>query len=252
MQNNKTRNVNGFTLVELAVSLLIIGLLTAGALKGRALLDNARVASFMSELDAIEMAHINFVNLYGELPGDLRASGVLPGCGADNANFCAGGNQDGAIGTIATATGINTSLSVEHAMYWKHLVLSKFYTGLDPTVDINDADNMERGVTHPMIYRNTVLDIIHLTRSGCAGLECNEGPTYRLQPDFFRHTGVVGEGAIKPLYAERIDRKLDDGLPDTGRVQAESQSSECDVGRVYNSQNDSYNCVMFFQIGHGS
>ena len=247
MQIKHRQGVQGFTLVELAISLLIIGLLTAGALKGQAIVENARVAGFISELDAVNKAHISFVNTYGELPGDVDAPYVVPGCEADNDNFCFGGNQDGAIGTIASGTNINTSASVEHAMYWKHLVLGGFYTGLNPVVDVRNNDNMVRGETHPMIYRRTVLDIIHLTRDNCT-LECNEGPTYRLQPDFFNYSGVVGEGAIKPLYAQKIDSKLDDGSSDAGMVQAESVSSECDEGRVYNTDKSAYNCVMFFQI----
>ncbi|HCQ71568.1 MAG: hypothetical protein CL570_07165 [Alphaproteobacteria bacterium] len=248
MKMLKFRSAQGFTLVEIAISLLIIGLLTAGVVKGREVVEIAQMSGLLSGLEATTKAHVSFVNVYGELPGDIDAPYVVPGCEADNTNFCFGGNQDGAIGTIATTSAISTSSNVEHAMYWKHLVLGGFYTGLDPTIDVRNNVNMVRGETHPMIYRRTVLDIVHMTRSGCAGLECNEGPTYRLQPDFFNYTGAIGEGAMKPLYAQRVDRKLDDGMPDTGMVQAEAVSSECDAGRIYNIDNDSYNCVMFFQI----
>ena len=231
MQNNKTRNVNGFTLVELAVGLLIIGLLTAGALKGQAIVENARVAGLVSGLDAVKKAHISFVNTYGELPGDIDAPYVVPGCEEYHPNFCLGGNQDGAIGTVMTSEHINTWNSHEHAMYWKHLVLGGFYTGLDPTVDVRNQANLERGVTHPNLYRRTVLEVIHLTKSGCDPQWCqHEGPTYRFQPDFLNYSAAEGEGAIKPLYAQKVDRKLDDGDGNTGMVASEPPAGVCREG----------------------
>ena len=64
------RNSKGFTLVELAVVLVIIGIILGAVLKGGDLIDNAKEKQFKSEVSALTVAFYNYQDKYGRLPGD--------------------------------------------------------------------------------------------------------------------------------------------------------------------------------------
>ncbi len=64
----------GFTLVELAIVLTIIGLLIGGILKGQQLITNARVTAQMAQVQGVEAATTTFNDTYQGLPGDLTTA----------------------------------------------------------------------------------------------------------------------------------------------------------------------------------
>jgi prepilin-type N-terminal cleavage/methylation domain-containing protein len=67
----------GFTLVEIAIVLVIIGLLIGGVLRGQELLNSARVNSIASQQSAISTAYYGFIDRYRTMPGDLTAPQAL-------------------------------------------------------------------------------------------------------------------------------------------------------------------------------
>jgi prepilin-type N-terminal cleavage/methylation domain-containing protein len=83
-------NKQGFTLVELALVLVIVGLLITGVLKGEALIENARVKKLVNEKDSVAAAYFTFYDRYGQYPGDESLASAPPG---DTYN----GNNDGLI-----------------------------------------------------------------------------------------------------------------------------------------------------------
>jgi prepilin-type N-terminal cleavage/methylation domain-containing protein len=88
------RSEAGFTLVELAIVMIIIGLLIAGVLKGQALIQNAQVTATVAQDKAIEAATTTFKDTYNMLPGDITSPNTkLPNCGA--APCLTAGNGDG-------------------------------------------------------------------------------------------------------------------------------------------------------------
>ena len=69
------KHQSGFTLIEIAIVLLIIGLLLGGVMKGQALINSARVRAIANDLSGIEAAWVSFRDRYRSLPGDFpRAS----------------------------------------------------------------------------------------------------------------------------------------------------------------------------------
>ena len=68
------RNQSGFTLVEIAIVLVIIGLLLGGILKGQELVQNARVRNLADQQNAVQAAYFAFQDRYRALPGDYAAA----------------------------------------------------------------------------------------------------------------------------------------------------------------------------------
>ena len=88
----------GFTLVELAIVMIIIGLLISGILKGQELVESARVAATVTQIKGIDAAISTFRDKYQALPGDIANPGArLPECAAYPGPIgCnVGGNGDG-------------------------------------------------------------------------------------------------------------------------------------------------------------
>ena len=100
------RRQTGFTLIEIAIVLVIIGLLLGGVLKGQELITSARVRNLISQQDGIKAAYFGFLDRFRALPGDYSQAST------NIANVAAGanGNGNGQIRTVSWATpSTNTS-----------------------------------------------------------------------------------------------------------------------------------------------
>lgn len=89
--NRLKKSQAGFTLVEIAIVLVIIGLLIGGVLKGQAMVQNAKVKRVVKQADEFRAAVMTFYDKYGVYPGDENLAAIPPN-GAD-----AEGNGNGQI-----------------------------------------------------------------------------------------------------------------------------------------------------------
>ena len=89
----------GFTLVEIAIVMVIIGLLIGGVLKGQAMIENAKAKRVVKQADELRAAVMTFFDRYGVYPGDENLANVPPG-GGD-----AAGNANGQMGNTAAERG---------------------------------------------------------------------------------------------------------------------------------------------------
>ncbi|MDD5401212.1 MAG: prepilin-type N-terminal cleavage/methylation domain-containing protein [Sulfurimonas sp.] len=99
----------GFTLVELSIVLVIIGLLIGGVLKGKAMIDSTKQKRVKADVDGIVAAVYAYQDRFGALPGD-NPSPVTAGCAAGNGN-----------GLIETAA--------EQICAWRDLITAGFVAG---------------------------------------------------------------------------------------------------------------------------
>lgn len=76
-------NQQGFTLVEIAIVLVVIGLLLAGVMKGTALIQQAKVKNVIQQVDSFRVASLTFFDRFGQLAGDENLQNIP--AGDDNA-----------------------------------------------------------------------------------------------------------------------------------------------------------------------
>src|SRR5438874_13123227 len=111
---NSVRKAQGFTLVEIAIVLVIIGLLLGGILKGQEMITQAKIKNVIADFSGISAAYYGYVDRYKKISGDDPCAGAGAGltvgnCGTTTASWtgATGGNGNGQVGGIynsATAT----------------------------------------------------------------------------------------------------------------------------------------------------
>ena len=111
------RYARGFTLIEIAIVLVIIGLLLGGVLKGQELITGARVRNLISQQDGIKAAFFGFQDRYRALPGDYAAAST------NIAGVVVTGNGNGRI-EAGGAGAIH-----EEILVWNHLTAAGFLNG---------------------------------------------------------------------------------------------------------------------------
>lgn len=101
-----------FTLVEVAIVLVIIGLVMGGVFKGQALIDSARVRAVAAEMSGFQAAWLAFTERYRAIPGDFsRADAQID-------SDARPGNGNGRLDSAGERAGV-----------WQHLALAGFIKG---------------------------------------------------------------------------------------------------------------------------
>lgn len=125
-----SRSRRGFSLLELSISLLVVGILIAGIVTAFELVENAKVNTFISELNSYKTAYTIFKDQYGQPPGDFNRAYQIWGskCSTSeysgNTALCNGGG-DGYIYYLYTGlSGTFYPTSDENRFAWKHLQLA--------------------------------------------------------------------------------------------------------------------------------
>jgi prepilin-type N-terminal cleavage/methylation domain-containing protein len=189
----------GFTLVEIAIVLVIIGLLLGGVLKGQEMITNAKVRNLADQGSAIKAAYFAFQDRYRALPGDYaQATNNINGATANG-----GGNGQ-----------INTTQ--ERGLVWQHLAAAGFITGSYDGLPVN-AGNAGWTCVSTSCPSNAFGGTLNLGFGSEAG--GTTGTTHELW---------TGRNIPVDAIAE-LDRKTDDGVPGTGNFQ-NGQSGNANPG----------------------
>ena len=187
----------GFTLIEIAIVLVIIGLLLGGVLKGQELITSARVRNLISTQDGVKAAYFGFLDRFRALPGDYTAATTnINGVAATAA--CGNGNGNGN-GRIETTNN-------ENVLAWEHISKAGFING---TYTCAAAESSTTTPVNPYGVR------MQLIYDGVYGITSG-GAT--------RHNLKTGPQIPVEIIAE-VDRKIDDGAPYTGGFQFSAYSA---------------------------
>lgn len=185
-----TRNQSGFTLIEIAIVLVIIGLLLGAVLKGQEMIENGKVRNAVNDMNSVVAARLAYVERYRRQPGDDGPLATVTARGGQWAVVTQGGDNDGVydITQAQTFTGAG-----ENDNFWQHLRAAGLLTG-------SPAD--AGAAAQP---RNAFGGLIGITQTGVTGMV--GGP-------------AVCMGSVPGKHAQALDTQLDDGVPNTGTVQA--------------------------------
>ncbi len=187
------RQEKGFTLVEIAIVLVIIGLLLGGILKGQELINSARVRNMADMNSGVQAAYYGFIDRYRRVPGDWNNTAATTAIGEVIAG---GGDDSGAIDNPPAA-----QWDEPNAM-WEQLSKSGFiqgaYAGTAATVPTANNNLTPLNAFNSNIVLGRTPDYL------------GSGGNVRLNMSLGRRIPVD--------IAQELDIKLDDGVPDTGVV----------------------------------
>jgi len=220
----------GFTLIELAIVLVVIGLIVGGVLVGQDLIRAAGVRATISQIEKYNTAANTFREKYGYLPGDIPAQPAAQ-FGFQARGTCPGqGDGNGIIeGFLACGVEPWSQAGGETVMFWvdlstAHLIDGGFNTAT-PTSDIGTAITV---TSTPNL--NAFLPAAKMGRGNYiyvyAGSFWAGGVTGSNYYGLSAVTAINDEGpppsspALTVQEAYAIDSKIDDGFPQTGNVVA--------------------------------
>ena len=122
MHNINIQKQRGITLVEIAIVLVIIGLLLGGILKGQELITSARVRNIADQNSGIQAAYFGFIDRYRQIPGDMTLASAKQAIG----------NQmpDSAVDSTTPGNGrIDQGDFKEASNVWAQLAAAQFIQG---------------------------------------------------------------------------------------------------------------------------
>jgi len=218
--------INGFTLIEIAIVLVIVGLLLGGVLKGQEMIRAAQVRNLISEQQGIKAAFYGFQDRYRSLPGDYASANSNINCGA---TACRNGDGNGRI-EIHNAAGIHESTIV-----WSQLAAAGFLNG---SYDPAGADNEPDDTNSPKNPYSIFLQLAYDDNYGAGTLPS-------------KHNLKTG-GQIPAALIAEVDRKIDDGLPYGGSFQfspyaptgsTAPTAAACITGTAWNILGEESNCA---------
>ena len=182
---------SGFTLVEIAIVLVIIGLLLGGVLKGQELITQAKIKNVANDINGLSAAVYGYQDRFKKLPGDDNAATTRwTGTSNGNGNGVVEGCYNG--DTSCTGGVTVTPLPDESLRFWQHLRLSGFVGG-----------NASGTLSAAMLQQNAF--------GGYLGIQ----------------TGAYGNASLNVCsanipgkVASALDSSMDDGVPNTGQLRS--------------------------------
>lgn len=183
------RRQSGFTLIEIAIVLVIIGLLLGGILKGQELINSARVKNLAADFRNIPVFIYGYQDRFRALPGDDAAANTHVTGGTVATTGATPGNG------VINGLWNSTTETHETYLFWQHVRLA----GLAPgSTTVGAADFVPRNAAGGQIGVQSAAPFSTMTTG--AYFICSDG--------------------ISGQFARQLDVQMDDGVSNTGSVQA--------------------------------
>jgi len=235
----------GFTLVELAIVMIIIGLLIGGILKGQELIANSQVTATIAQVKGIDAAVSTFRDKYSALPGDMVSTNRLANCTAAPCSKTAA--ADGRItGASVTAAGGAPAANRESVIAFAHLAASDLLSGIDAI-----GGTVTFGSNLPEAKVGGGFTGIEYSTGNLTQTANGAVPGHYLVLNGQSLAVGTTSGDLATARAAQMDRKLDDGSPSSGSVRA-TTSSNCTTGSgatiTYDEDNSVGRCAVYFRV----
>ena len=228
----------GFTLIEMSIVLVIIGLIVGGILKGQELINSAREKNIITQLDQARAAVNTFEDKYQALPGDFGDANNRIAPNSEN------GNDNGEIGAAVAnaAADVDTAMNDgENQTFWNHLLLADLIGGGVPDIDgtIAAVSSFGDGPLPEIAIPSAGLTMGLVTHTGQTGTgnEGDDRTTHYMRPIIFTAADTPGP-IFTPQEAAQMDIKTDDGIAYQGTTRTALTGTGCGTpaGADYTAQ----------------
>lgn len=190
----------GFTLVEIAIVLVIIGLLLGGILKGQEMITQAKIKNVVADFSGISAAYYGYQDRYRAIPGDDPNAGTRwASAGSGNGDGVVAGTYNDPTCPVTVAPSTTTpSTTPESCLWWDDLRRSGFVAG--------------NGGKQPF---NAVAGLLGVQTGNAGGSTALGG-----------FSGLIVCSANLPdKIAIAVDTQMDDGMIATGTVRGQLQTA---------------------------
>jgi prepilin-type N-terminal cleavage/methylation domain-containing protein len=199
MKTISRNRLTGFTLIEIAIVLVIIGLLLAAVLQGQEMINSAKVKNLATDFRQIPVYIYSYLDRFRELPGDdPRVVANVTGTLATSPAGVQGNSVINGLWNSSTSTD-------ESFLFWQHVRLAGLAAG--PT-DIANPSYIPRNADN-----------------GIMGIQSNVGFVTITAPTAMTGTYIICSEGILGKFVKQLDVTLDDGETSTGSVRAVLQSA---------------------------
>ena len=187
-----SRLQSGFTIIEVAITLVVVGLMFGSVLKAQEMITQAQIKNVIADLSGLAAAHSGYQYRYRALPGDDRNAGVRwagpPAASSGDGNGIVSGTYNNGGATCAN--------SVEACAWWSHLRHAGFVSGSGPAQPLNAF-------------------------AGILGVQTGDGAGGPVMGGVFGL--VLCSTNLPDKVAAAVDLQMDDGSPASGSVRATLQ-----------------------------
>jgi prepilin-type N-terminal cleavage/methylation domain-containing protein len=249
-------NQSGFSLVELSIVLVILGLLTGGILTGQSLIRAAELRAITTEFANIQTAIRTFQGKYFALPGDMNNAEAFWGTMATGTcpNATAGTGTQTCNGNGQITAGATASQSGEPFTFWQQLANAGLIEGSYTGIAGPNTSKPGRG--------SVIGENVPASKMSGVGyyVEYQTGGSYGIANVNYVYVGTSPEGQptwspfLKPEEAWGIDKKVDDGRPGFGRMITSSSEVNCVTSATaamaeYRLKNTTESCNLYIIPG---
>lgn len=249
-----TTKEDAFTLIELSIVLVIIGLIVGGILLGKDLIQQAEMRSVITQIEHYKTATHTFRDKYNALPGDMANAGSYwnlgSGCGSNamvQASDTCNGNGDGVIAAPVAANGF--TISSEMSGFWNHLAHANLIEGqyrIDGGGSNNGIGHGKPGDTIPGSYHESGVELLNMPngfQDAATGITNGKHVFVIAYADNYSwpNWGALDGNhtrAFTPNQARIVDKKMDDGLPYSGNVSATWDANTDSCGKSNSGSNE--------------
>lgn len=199
------RKESGFTLVEIAIVLVIIGLLLGGILKGQEMITQAKIKNIINDFNGISAAVYSYQDRYRALPGDdVGGARWLAGAApAGDGNGILKSSEATATKQYKKSLTATPTNADEVNVFWWHLRLAGFVPGPTAVADAGVVGNPPTNAVN-----------------GLVGVQTGAGAT-----TMGFSSNIICTTNLPDKIAIAVDTQMDDARADTGQLRAIKQTA---------------------------
>jgi len=255
---SRNKSQKGFTLIEMSIVLVIIGLIIGGILKGQEIIESSRSKNVLAEVERIRAAGNTFFDRYKALPGDFALSSTRISTSALVAN----GDGDGIVESAAAAPagaaniaasangGAGAGANSEAVAFFSQMAAADLIGGVTPS-NLAVVNFGEGSALPAAAFPGTGFTLIYglYNDAAIAGAEAT-GHWLRITKG--PASGAAPAAGLMPKQLQAIDVRIDDGLPGNGTVRTGLVGNGCGTLTVatadYVPTTEAVNCIALINL----